>query len=100
MKGKDEAHCCSVNNNHTGVHSLYLVTDRKHKYKRALTYLAGKDMLGQAVGGVHVQQLNLAGLHSWVLGKAGLPPHVSCVQNDLQNGTAISICDMFCTAML
>ena len=57
-------------------------------------------MLGQAVGGVHVQQLNLAGLHSWVLGKAGLPPHVSCVQNDLQNGTAISICDMFCRAML
>ena len=55
-------------------------------------------MLGQAVGGVHVQQLNLAGLQSWVRSKAGLPPHVSCVQNDLQNGTAVNTCRMLCRA--
>ena len=58
-------------------------------------YLAGKDMLGQAVSGVHVQQLNLAGLQRWVLSKAGLPPHVPCVQNDLKHRTnEIASCTM------
>ena len=40
-------------------------------------------MLWQAVGGVHVEQLHLAGLERWVLSKARLPPHVSCVQDHL-----------------
>ena len=41
-------------------------------------------MLWQAVCGVQVQELNFAGLERWMISKPRLPPHVSCVQYDLQ----------------
>ena len=49
------------------------------------TNLAGKDVLGGAVSGVHVEQVHLAGLQCRVVSKAWLPPHVPSVQYHLQS---------------
>ena len=47
-------------------------------------HLAGEDMLGRAVGGVHVQDVHLAGLQGRMLSQARLPSHVTTVQDHLQ----------------
>ena len=51
-------------------------------------------MLWQAVGGVHVQQLNLAGSESRMLCKARLPPHIPCVQYHLQHSRRVRLRDL------
>ena len=49
-------------------------------------HLGGEGVLGQAVRGVHVEQVHLAGGQRWVLLHPGLPPHVPSVQDGLHTG--------------
>ena len=54
-------------------------------------HLGGEGVLGQAVCGVHVEQVHLAGGQRGVLLHPGLPPHVPRVQDGLHRAAIFTI---------